>query len=388
MSSPPPRPARHVPAAPSSGASDRPSTATLAALGRAAGEVAHDFDNALMAIVTHASLIRAEAPSAASVGHAEAILRAARAASEIVERVRGRLREPRERPFDEVAFDRLVDDALIVARARAAHRQVHIERLGRAPGPISGQRAELLQLVTNLVNNAVDASEPGGVVTVEVGGEREVVLAVRDRGLGIPPAILGRVFEPFFSTKGADGTGLGLALARSIAESHGGDVALESATYGPERGTLARVTLPLSVPGHGEPERAPTDLHLDGLAAGGRVVIVDDDRNMREALTVLFGAAGFVATSAANKAEALERAGAADVVITDLQIGPESGAELVLELARLHPGLPIVVVSGALGGVRHDERWQADVAASFDKPVSPARLIARARELVAQRRVR
>jgi len=364
-----------------------PTTTTLAALGRAASEVAHDIDNALTAIVMHASLIRNDATSPPAVAHAEAILRAARAASDIVERVRGRLRNSIERPYLRIDLRQLVADALVVARARASRKGVSITSRADPVGPVAGERAELLQLVTNLVNNAVDASEPGQDVTVALAADGEhVALSIVDRGPGIPAALIERVFEPFFTTKGKDGSGLGLSLARSIAESHGGALALESRLHGPARGTTALVTLPLAAAeGPAEPGRI-TALELQAVATGARLVVVDDDGRMREALGVLLTAAGFEALGAATveEARALIDEHRPELVVTDLNLGQGSGLTLVQALATALPELPIVVVSAATCEI--PAALSERIAARFDKPVSPQRLIACVRALVAERR--
>ncbi len=368
-----------------------PTTTTLAALGKAAGEVAHDIANALSAIVMHASLIRSEAASPSAASHAEAILRAARAANEIVERVRSRLRQGERRPRALIDLAHLVEDALVAARVRATARGVTIAVVGQAPAPVAGQRAELLQLVMNLLNNAVDASAPGHEVVLELGGDDdEVTLAITDRGAGIPPALIERVFEPFFTTKGERGTGLGLSLARSIAESHGGALELGSRLHGPERGTTARVVLPSADPDDPElaPPRPPTALEIQGVATGARVLIIDDDPNVREAMLELMTATGFQPTVAADLPSALAALGEGEpeVIITDLHLGATSGVDLVRAVGRTHPDLPIIVVSGST--VELDDDTLAYVAARFDKPVSPQRLIARTRELVAEARGR
>ncbi|MCC6620232.1 MAG: response regulator [Deltaproteobacteria bacterium] len=363
----------------------RPTTSTLAALGRTAGGVAHDVDNALTAIVTHATLIRERSQDGEAVRHAEAILRAARAASEVVERVRGALREStRASRRVQVDLGALVDEALVVVAARAARRGVEVERvtIGEAAPVVAGQPAELLQLVINLTNNAIDASPPGEVVTIELAvGLGEVVFAVHDRGPGIPPALRERVLEPFFTTKGDAGTGLGLALAASIAESHGGAL-----TIACDPGTVVSVVLPLAPP-DAPSAPPPTDVALDAAGVGGRVLLVDDDDATREALALLIDAAGFEVVAVRSASEALVRFHATrpDVVITDLQLGAEDGGELVVTLGALDALVPIVVASGVADRER-GSAWRRRAHAIFDKPISPGRLLATVRELVARRR--
>jgi signal transduction histidine kinase len=101
------------------------------------------------------------------------------------------------------------------------------------------------QVVINLVSNAVLATGDGDVVTVELAVDaerREAVLTVIDHGVGMPPDVVARLGEPFFTTRGDRGSGLGVGICRRIVEEHGGALTFESA---PGRGTTARVTIPL-----------------------------------------------------------------------------------------------------------------------------------------------
>ena len=367
-----------------------PTTGALAALGRTAGGVAHDFDNALTAIVTHASLLRSEAHDPAAIAlRAEAILRAARAASQVVERVRTLLRPRGGRDPSgsvtsvRVAVDAVLDQASELMAARARERGVEVA-IARRAGlvEVAGDPAELLQAIVNLGHNAIDASPRGAVVALAAeAGEREVIVTVTDTGQGIAPALRERVFEPFFTTKGEAGTGLGLALCKAIIEGHGGRLTLSP---GASTGTVATIALPLAHAGVPAP-RQPTDVELRGVGGDARVLLVDDDDVTRDALGALFDASGFQVTACATMEEALgayarERP---DLVVTDLQLGAGgSGAVLIAQLGALDASVPIIVASGAADVAT----WTRRVAAVLPKPISPGTLLATARELVARRR--
>jgi len=365
---------------------ERPTTRTLAALGQTAGEVAHDFDNALTAIVSHATLIRAHAVDEDARAHAAAILRAARTASRVVDRVRAMLRRRSVRTdVVQVELCAVVDEAWAALEARARRRAIALVRDDRARPLVAGDPADLLQLVLNLGNNAVDASPEGGEVTfiVEIVAESaEAVLRITDRGPGIPERLRELVLEPFFTTKGEAGTGLGLPLAVAIAERHGGTVRLLDGEGG---GTVAEVRLPLAPPGTPRPRHA-TSVVIEGVAADARVLLVDDDPHAREALGLLLEATGLDVDAVADGASALRRFSERrpDVVISDLDLGGEDGADLIAHLSALDATVPIVVCSGAtddtLGPVRRR------VAAVFRKPVSPNTLLGAVRRLAAESR--
>ncbi len=151
------------------------------------------------------------------------------------------------RPLEEVARARvdlgpLVSDALLVLSARAADARVRL--LSRGDATVEADPRRLKEALLNLVANAIEATPPGGEVVVDVrpsGDQIEIV--VHDTGRGMPPEILRRLGAPFFTTR-EDGTGLGVALARSAIALHGGSLRYESE---PGKGTTVRATLPSRV---------------------------------------------------------------------------------------------------------------------------------------------
>lgn len=196
----------------------------------------------------------------------------------------GNLRQPDLLPPDRVRvadraierlryLERLIRDMLLFARGDSLGRQrfgicelvgelVHtLEPLARArqiefsstcdcgDTELLGDRKALGGALTNLLENAIQATEPGGVVAVDAFTQGEfAVFRVRDTGRGIDPANQARLFDPFFTTR-AEGTGLGLAIARGVARGHGGDIAVDSA---PGKGSCFTLTLPLPAPGETE----------------------------------------------------------------------------------------------------------------------------------------
>lgn len=360
----------------------RPTTRTLLAAGQAAGEVAHDFDNALTAIVAHATLIHVETNDDALRAHAAAILRAARAASDVVDRVRAVLdKRPRT---NRVVVDLrdVVAEAAPMLAARGASRRVVVDlAVGPCPG-VAGIPGELLQLVLNLGHNAVDASPPDGVVTVSLSADDgRARLSVCDRGPGIPPELRDRVFEAFFTTKGRAGTGLGLAICRTICEAHGGSLALAPAPGG---GTEAVVELPLAAGATPRPRRSTSE-ELRDVARSVRVLLVEDDEHAREALSMLLDASGLAVTAVATAEAAIAAMlrELPDVVVTDLDLGADRGEVLIEQLSRLAPTTPVIVCSG--DATAHG-RLARRVGAVLPKPVAPAELIRLVRRLGAERR--
>jgi CheY-like chemotaxis protein len=311
-----------------------------------------------------------------------------------------------------------VSEALAVAAIRAEKRAVQLTSdLGPRPAPfaLAADPAELQQAIMNVVHNALDAAR--GRVHVQVGldspGPLEpnptsvppdrtaprVLIDVDDDGPGIPTELADAIFSPYVSTKApAEGTGLGLTLARRIAADHGGSLELARTDA---TGSLFRFTFPLTADLALDPPRPLTDFSVRALSTEDRplaALVVDDEAHSREALAALLELAGFDVTAAVTPSEALgaltAKTAAFDLVITDLQLGrPAPGADapqlpglvLATRIAALAPTLPIIVVSGLPEHLR-PKRLAHLTAAVFDKPVSPRALIETAQRLASAHR--
>jgi signal transduction histidine kinase len=139
----------------------------------------------------------------------------------------------------------LIDEALAIMRFDRDVRQRSLVRDFRSRPLAAVHRQKIVQVVLNLVSNAVLATRPGDTVTVGLDADEAAGLAaitVDDRGAGMPPEVLRRLGEPFFTTRGQRGSGLGVGICRRIVEEHGGSLTFASAVG---QGTTARVTLPL-----------------------------------------------------------------------------------------------------------------------------------------------
>ncbi|TMB05533.1 MAG: response regulator, partial [Deltaproteobacteria bacterium] len=241
----------------------------------------------------------------------------------------------------------------------------------------------LQQIVSNLLNNAVKFTPAGGCVELRIErADRAARLVVRDTGRGIAPEFLPQIFEPFrqaddVKTRTAGGLGLGLAIARSLVQQHGGTVKAESAGEG--TGSTFTVTLPLMDGTIIEAAERESDLprrpvpRLDGL----RVLIVDDELEACEALGVLLEERGAKVTMVASVPDA--RAALdnwePDVLVSDIRMPGEDGYALVRELratGRLR-AVPAVAITGY--DQEGDRAAAAGFHACFRKPVEPDNLV-------------
>jgi len=334
----------------------------LRALGQMSSGIAHDISNALSPIVLYTeAMLERETLSERSRGYLATIQRAVDDVAQTV----GRMREfyrPREQaaPFADVALNPLVQQAVELTRARwsdlARQRGVHIElkpELAVDLLTIRGAENEIRDALTNLIFNAVDALPQGGGIEVRTrmgtspgpgGIEPNVILEVIDNGIGMDEETRRRCIEPFFTTKGDRGSGLGLAMVYGMARRHNAGLDIEST---PGKGTTVRITFRTGV---GTSGRHPAPLFA---MRSLRVLVVDDDPSLLESLRISLldeghkvttapgGQAGIDAFRAAQKGGKLY-----DVVITDFRMPDVDGREVVSNVRRLSPGTPIILLTG------------------------------------------
>lgn len=324
-----------------------------AALGRMAGAIAHDFNNILLAVLSNAELAaQAVGPDHPALGLIadieDAAVRAGGLSRQLLAAARGQVLERRRLEVGAAlaAVERLVRPTLAAGVTVTVEVQVGADVVDADPG-------QLERVLMNLVVNARDAGARRIAIdaaTVDVDGDmvggpdvpvgRWVVLTVSDDGPGMPPEVLARAFEPFYTTKEGRGTGLGLAVVDGIVRQHGGLVRAYSEAG---QGCVFRVYLPAPVGAAPAPvtSRRP-------LRGEARVLVVDDDAAVRRAVERVLTAAGYVVTTAATAAEALAQP--ADVVITDIVLGDDDGVALAGQLRARDPAPVVILMTGFARG--------------------------------------
>ncbi len=232
--------------------------------------------------------------------------------------------------------------------------------------PVTGDPTQLHQVLLNLCVNARDAMPRGGTLSLSAKNLHLtatdplcrklppgdfVLIEVQDTGHGIPPEIIGRIFDSFFSTKAPDkGTGLGLSTVQNIVRDHGGMVAVESE---PDVGTTFKVYLPATTGHDAGDDPAAEAKRADSLprGQGELVLVVDDESTIRETIRGLLENCNYRVLTATQGEEALQifanHRDSVRLVITDVMMPGMDGAELVRMLRILNPTLKIIVVSGS-----------------------------------------
>ena len=344
------------------------------AVGQLAGGIAHDFNNLLTAIrnavdLARAGLDPASEPASDLALAAEATDRAAALTKQLLA-----LSRRESAASGAVDLSLLVRDTLRLLKATVPPGVTLLEEVGPASCLVDGERSEFEQVLMNLVLNARDAMPTGGTLRVTLSADAETAtLTVADTGRGIPPDVLPRVFEPFFSTKPpGQGTGLGLAVVYGVVSKRGGMVTAESP---PGSGASFTVRLPRSTR-----TVAPVARAMGGTVhAGGTVLLVDDDPVVRSTTRRLLERAGWQVQEASDGAAGHALfAGDPDrfaVVLSDVRMPGLSGPALVRRIRETHPRAPIVLFSGYDRLDGPDDELPRDVPMLY-KPFRPEELVA------------
>jgi PAS domain S-box-containing protein len=320
----------------------------LRALGQLASGVAHDFNNSLAAILGRAQLLRRQVTDAALVRNLDIIQTAAEDAAATVRRIQTFARKSPVKEFELLDVASLLNDAIEItrtrweneARLRGLEYQVRLE--AEEGQNAYGSASELREVFVNLIVNAVDAMPRGGKLFIMCrrNGDR-LELKFSDNGMGMPDDVRSKIFEPFFSTKGAHGTGLGLSVSYSIIERHEGSISVESQ---PGSGTTFTIDLPAAMP---EPSLDEVEISSDETARL-RILVIDDEAPVRETLAEMLVAVNHQVELAGSGLEALEklRQGGFDLVFTDLAMPEMDGWETARLIRKDWPNMRIVLVTG------------------------------------------
>ena len=330
-------------------------TERLRSLGEIAGGVAHDLNNMLAGIVGPADLMLMDETDPEKERSLEAIMSAAKRGAETVRRIQRFAQARTELDRQEFDLRQLAEDVIFTLRPRwrdgAQRRGIAISVVNEVPEGIKvhASSGEIGNVLTNLIVNSCEAMPEGGTIRVSgAAGQGTVEFCVADDGTGMSEETQAQIFQPFFSTKGADNSGLGLAVIRGIILRHGGTIDVESELGS---GTTFRITLPAAK----EPEDQPAaardeEEHMDKM----RVLIVDDMDDIREYMTRAMNRLGHEAVAAATGEDALQKLHDShfDVLVTDYGMENISGPDLAERARGLQPHIRCILITG----------WDVDVS--------------------------
>lgn len=376
----------------------------LEALGNLSSGIAHDFNNVLTSILGNAELLRLDLPAGSPPGElVESILRGSRRARDLVRQILAFSRQapPERKPVD---LHDIVNETVQLARA-AIPRSIDL----RIQEPdthsiVQADGTQVHQVLLNLLTNAAQAiGDRPGTITLAVSA-RTVrgridtrspfglppnhyhCVSVQDDGPGMPPEVLARACEPFFTTKQATrGTGLGLSVAHGVVTQHGGTLRLDST---PGRGTRAEVWLPAS--DDGELEAHLELIDVEPVATDQPAVMVVDDENVAlDVIARMLRRLGCRPVTFANPLDALAAFAAEPArwraVLCDLSMPERNGLDVLAEMRATRPGLPTLLMTGFWSNGSRDRARELGIDLLAEKPLSLAELHAHLTALLRDR---
>jgi PAS domain S-box-containing protein len=349
----------------------------LRALGEMASGIAHDFNNALMPITGFSELLITcpDTDDATSLHYLQVINTAATDAGTIVSRLKQFYRPAEQSDeYRPVMLSRVAKQAATLtqpkwkdqAQANGALIKLRVETADTIP--VRADESALRELLTNLIFNAVDAMPKGGALFLRTRMEAGCgVVEITDSGTGMTEETRRRCLEPFYSTKGERGTGLGLAMVFGIVQRHQGSIDISSELG---VGTTFTIKLPLfeeAIITREEGAQGPSGPCLE-------ILVVDDEPQVREVLSGLLSAEGHHCETAGHAAEGIHRFRERrfDVVIADKAMPGMSGDQMALSIKSIAPSVPFVLLTGFGSFLRGTELPGVDVIAS--KPITRAGL--------------
>jgi len=369
----------------------------MEAVGRLTGGIAHDFNNILTAIIGNAELtLSGMAPTDPNYRRIKSILDSAKRASNLTKKLltfsRKQLGEPVIANLNEVI--KSMEDILRRTIGEDINFTISLEKNLK---PVKIETTQMEQVILNLVVNAREAMPEGGNLTIStknvflsnkkcifcsdpINGEY-VELSVSDTGVGIPPEIRDKIFEPFYSTK-KDGTGLGLSIVYGVVSEMKGHLNFESE---PGKGTTFHVYLPV-YKGEKKEEFKRLKIGVEEIKGGDEtILIVEDEREILDMMKDFLTDLGYNVLSASNAEEAIEKIKGIpriDLLVTDVILPGKKGPDFAKELRIIYPYIKVLFVSGyPKDRISTKAVWDGEIN-FLSKPFTPFDLAEKIRKIL------
>ena len=344
-----------------------------------ASGIAHDFNNLLSIILGYSELVLADTEELDDketvANYLDIIKTSATDAAEVVRRLRGFYRfRANDEQFRPVELNGLVEQAVALThpkwgeQALASGRTIKVDTELNEIASVNGNETELREVLTNLIFNAVDAMPASGSITVRTGLENgHVVMEVSDTGSGMTEEVRQRCLEPFFSTKGEHGTGLGLGLVHGIVRRHEGQISLDTELG---KGTSFTVRLPAQSEAKEVAVSAPVS--DSQVRSSLHILVVDDEPSFCNLVNGFLTGDGHTVETAYDGREGLRKflAGRFDVVLLDQAMPEMSGTQVAAAIKQMTPDKPVILVSGFADVMEAVGEEPAGIDLILSKPVT------------------
>jgi PAS domain S-box-containing protein len=354
----------------------------LKSLGELAGGVSHDFNNVLAAILGRIQLLRmnTETPLGKQERRKsmhdlkkglEVIEKAAKDGAETVRRIQEfSRRRTADKDFEQVDINELIDNALEFTKMRwkddaeSKGIEIVIQKDFFSLPPTTGSGAELREVFTNLINNALDAMPQGGNISIKSFKENNsICVKIKDTGTGIPKTLHDKIFDPFFTTKGVQSTGLGLSVSYGIINRHRGTITVDSIEG---EGTTFTIKLPIS-------ERTIKEEKVEFKQEDqrkARILVIEDEEEVRNVLKDILTGAGHEVEITGDGLQGIEifEKKDFDLVFTDLGMPVVSGWQVAEKIKSINKRVPVALITGWNVELKESEMKKSGVDLIVYKP--------------------
>ena len=325
----------------------------LRALGEMASGVAHDFNNALAAILGNTQLLLYTAKDEGLKGSLKVIEKVARDSAQTVRRLQDFTRKRVHKELFKIDVNTIIQDSVEITKPKwkddVQGRGIFIEMVSNFEEvpPVVGNASELREVITNMIFNAIEAMPEGGKIEIRTFQKEEnVYIRISDTGIGMTEEVRKKVFEPFFTTKPFSNTGLGLSMSYGIIKRFGGEIEVESKIG---HGTTFTIILPIGL--EGKEEGTISSFIKKGREA--RILVIDDEETVRGVLSQILSQGKHRVTVAENGEDGIRlfKEEEFDIVLTDLGMPGMSGWEVGRAIKKMSPHTPVGMITG----------WEAEV---------------------------
>lgn len=356
----------------------------MEALGTLAGGVAHDFNNILSAIIGYSELALLDATDGIKIdNNLQEVLRASQRAKDLVKQILSFSRKSKEK-LKPVDVKPIVKEALKLLRASLPSTIEIRDQIDSKMAIIEADLTQVHQLLMNLCTNAASAMEDeGGLINVRLKNVDintllsttntnmdpgpYLKLSVSDTGHGMPPEVLEKIFDPYFTTKEkGKGTGLGLAVVHGIVKRHRGQITVESL---PGKGTTFSVYFPIIK----RKIEAADKNTVESLPKGNECILfVDDEKDLLKIGAQMLSYLGYEVITRSNSIEVLDlfrsQPQRFDLVITDMTMPNLTGDKLASELMKIRPDIPIILYTGYNESITEEQARKIGIKKFSMKP--------------------
>jgi len=371
----------------------------LESIGTLAGGIAHDFNNILTSIMGFTSLVMADtAKDNKNYSDLTIVMQSAKRAQDLVKQILAFSRRD-EQVKKPLHLTVIIKEAIKLLRATTPATIEIKQHIDADYEVIQAEPTQILQLLLNLCTNAVHAMKGKGLLSISMSNTNLSVedvahqpglkpgdymkMTVNDTGVGIDPSIAGRIFDPFYTTKGVgEGTGMGLSVAHGIVKGHGGFILVEST---PEQGAEFNVYFPVYKSQESLDEAKP----VKDLTGSERILLVDDEVSIANLGKLTLEQFGYQVTAKSNSTQALElfsqNPTAFDLVITDQSMPGMAGIELAAEMLKIRDNIPIILCTGYSANVCEQSAKETGIREFVMKPIAEKKLAEVIRKVLGNR---